>query len=182
MTMATRNHMMLLEYLRRLEVNPDRREAWQQRALCAQVGGDLWHPERGGSTKEAKGICADCPVRLECKQYALDNDERYGIWGGLSERERRRLKTASTQPTDTGLCGTSQGYQKHRRRGEQACVECRQAASRRSRADRELKPPTVLSSCSTAAGTKAHSRRGERSCQSCLKASTVARRQRRRTA
>ena len=46
----------------------------------------------GGSTREAKKICVGCEVRAECLSYALANDERFGIWGGLSERERRRLK------------------------------------------------------------------------------------------
>jgi WhiB family redox-sensing transcriptional regulator len=46
----------------------------------------------GGSTREAKKVCTTCDVRSECLEYALSNDERFGIWGGLSERERRRLK------------------------------------------------------------------------------------------
>ena len=49
-------------------------------------------PEKGGSTREAKKICLGCEVRHECLEYALAHDERFGIWGGLSERERRRLK------------------------------------------------------------------------------------------
>jgi WhiB family redox-sensing transcriptional regulator len=49
-------------------------------------------PEKGGSTREAKRICAMCDVRSESIDYALENDERFGIWGGLSERERRKLK------------------------------------------------------------------------------------------
>ena len=53
---------------------------------------EAFFPEKGGSTREAKRICAACPVRDDCLQYALENDERFGIWGGLSERERRRAK------------------------------------------------------------------------------------------
>lgn len=49
-------------------------------------------PEKGGSTREAKRICQACAVRDECLEYALEHDERFGIWGGLSDRERRRLK------------------------------------------------------------------------------------------
>jgi WhiB family redox-sensing transcriptional regulator len=56
--------------------------SWQERALC----------EKGGSTREAKKVCVSCEVRAECLEYALENDERFGIWGGLSERERRKLK------------------------------------------------------------------------------------------
>ena len=70
-------------------------ERWQDRALCAQTDPEIFFPEKGGSTREAKKICARCPVRAECLEYALKNDERFGIWGGLSERERRRLRRRS---------------------------------------------------------------------------------------
>jgi WhiB family redox-sensing transcriptional regulator len=66
--------------------------SWQERALCAQTDPEAFFPEKGGSTREAKRICVGCEVRVECLDYALANDERFGIWGGLSERERRRLK------------------------------------------------------------------------------------------
>ena len=65
---------------------------WQERALCAQTDPEAFFPEKGGSTREAKRICTTCEVRAECLEYALEHDERFGIWGGLSERERRRLK------------------------------------------------------------------------------------------
>ncbi|GAA4964539.1 MAG: WhiB family transcriptional regulator [Streptomycetaceae bacterium] len=65
---------------------------WQERALCAQTDPESFFPEKGGSTREAKKVCFSCEVRDECLEYALANDERFGIWGGLSERERRRLK------------------------------------------------------------------------------------------
>ncbi len=65
---------------------------WQSRALCAQTDPEAFFPEKGGSTREAKKVCQSCDVRSECLDYALANDERFGIWGGLSERERRRLK------------------------------------------------------------------------------------------
>ena len=65
---------------------------WQERALCAQTDPEAFFPEKGGSTREAKRICTTCTVRAECLEYALGKDERFGIWGGLSERERRRLK------------------------------------------------------------------------------------------
>ena len=67
-------------------------EEWQERALCAQTDPEAFFPEKGGSTREAKRICQGCEVRDACLDYALAHDERFGIWGGLSERERRRLK------------------------------------------------------------------------------------------
>ena len=65
---------------------------WQDQALCAQTAPEAFFPEKGGSTREAKRVCRSCEVRAECLEYALENDERFGIWGGLSERERRRIK------------------------------------------------------------------------------------------
>ncbi len=67
---------------------------WQERALSAQTDPEAFFPEKGGSTREAKRVCQSCDVRSECLEYALEHDERFGIWGGLSERERRRLKKA----------------------------------------------------------------------------------------
>jgi WhiB family redox-sensing transcriptional regulator len=66
--------------------------AWQGDALCAQTDPEAFFPEKGGSTREAKKVCVGCDVRSECLEYALAHDERFGIWGGLSERERRKLK------------------------------------------------------------------------------------------
>ena len=67
-------------------------QSWQERALCAETDPEAFFPEKGGSTREAKKICTGCEVKAECLEYALANDERFGIWGGLSERERRRLR------------------------------------------------------------------------------------------
>jgi WhiB family redox-sensing transcriptional regulator len=67
-------------------------QSWQERALCAETDPEAFFPEKGGSTREAKKICTGCEVKAECLEYALSNDERFGIWGGLSERERRRLR------------------------------------------------------------------------------------------
>jgi WhiB family redox-sensing transcriptional regulator len=66
---------------------------WQHRALCAQTDPDAFFPDAGGSTRSAKRVCRSCEVRTECLEYALDHDERFGVWGGMSERERRRLKS-----------------------------------------------------------------------------------------
>jgi WhiB family redox-sensing transcriptional regulator len=68
--------------------------SWQEQALCAQTDPEAFFPEKGGSTREAKRICVGCEVKGDCLEYALGQDERFGIWGGLSERERRRVKRA----------------------------------------------------------------------------------------
>ena len=67
-------------------------EPWRLDALCAETDPEAFFPEKGGSTREAKRVCSGCSVRAECLEFALANDERFGIWGGLSERERRRLR------------------------------------------------------------------------------------------
>ena len=73
-------------------------EAWRLNALCAETDPEAFFPEKGGSTREAKRVCVGCDVRSECLEYALSNDERFGIWGGLSERERRRIRLARRTP------------------------------------------------------------------------------------
>jgi WhiB family redox-sensing transcriptional regulator len=67
-------------------------DGWRLDALCAETDPEAFFPEKGGSTREAKRVCTGCDVRAECLEFALANDERFGIWGGLSERERRRLR------------------------------------------------------------------------------------------
>ena len=74
--------------------NPNRQASvgWMASALCAEVATDLFFPEKGSSPRPAQRICAECPVRLRCLRYALDHDEQYGVWGGLTGHERRQLK------------------------------------------------------------------------------------------
>ena len=67
---------------------------WKSHANCMGVDPDLFFPERGMSTREAKEVCRGCVVREDCLEYALANGEKFGIWGGLSERERRRIRRA----------------------------------------------------------------------------------------
>ena len=68
--------------------------SWQDKANCLGVDPDLFFPERGASTREAKEVCRGCVVREACLEYALANGEKFGIWGGMSERERRRIRRA----------------------------------------------------------------------------------------
>ncbi len=66
--------------------------SWHDDANCLGVDPDLFFPERGASTREAKEVCKGCVVREDCLEFALANGEKFGIWGGMSERERRRIR------------------------------------------------------------------------------------------
>lgn len=85
---------VLSELTTKLALDADDR-VWVLEAKCLDADPEAFFPEKGGSTREAKRICTACPVRNECLEHALTNDERFGIWGGLSERERRRMKRYS---------------------------------------------------------------------------------------
>lgn len=74
--------------------------AWSTRGVCAQVDDDgtpvhdpdLWFPEDGQWTRAqaAKELCTTCPVQDECRQFAINTGQRYGVWGGLAAGQRRQ--------------------------------------------------------------------------------------------
>jgi WhiB family redox-sensing transcriptional regulator len=66
--------------------------AWMALAACDSVNPDLFFPIRGESVSLAKAICAECGVREDCLEYAMARGEKFGIWGGLSGRQRRRIR------------------------------------------------------------------------------------------
>ena len=65
--------------------------SWRQHGACRGIDPDVFFPVSDEEAEEAKAICATCPVREPCLEYALANRERDGVWGGATERERRRL-------------------------------------------------------------------------------------------
>src|SRR3954471_4307311 len=85
-----------------------RLDDWRQGALCAEGDPDAFFPEKGESTRAAKNICRRCLVKVECLSSALANDERFGVWGGLSDRERRRLRRMSSESPATRTDPTAQ--------------------------------------------------------------------------
>ena len=64
---------------------------WRKRAACRGLDPEVFYPTSDEEAEEAKAICGECPVRQLCLEYALTHRERDGVWGGLTERERRRL-------------------------------------------------------------------------------------------
>jgi WhiB family redox-sensing transcriptional regulator len=67
-------------------------QSWVAKANCRGLRTNLFYPERGDDSSEPKAVCVGCAVREECLTFAMDNGERHGVWGGLSERQRRRLR------------------------------------------------------------------------------------------
>jgi WhiB family redox-sensing transcriptional regulator len=73
-------------------IHDDHRElAWQTQALCTQTDPEIFSPEKGKTSKSAKKVCAKCEVQEQCLAYALEHNERFGIWGGLDVKERDKL-------------------------------------------------------------------------------------------
>lgn len=65
---------------------------WFRAAACKGMDPTLFFPERGEPTAPAKQVCAGCEVREKCLEFALLTGEKTGVWGGVSEKERRRLR------------------------------------------------------------------------------------------
>jgi WhiB family redox-sensing transcriptional regulator len=124
-------------------------ERWADHAACKGVDPDLFFPERGEDARHAKAICARCPVRTFCLEEALVNVEKHGVWGGLSERERRKIrklravgavepapqpvsqhvleKRAARRRKPAPECGTYSGYKRHLLDKQVPCAACRRA-------------------------------------------------------
>jgi WhiB family redox-sensing transcriptional regulator len=66
---------------------------WRKQAACREMDTDMFFPDRGTSTADAKSVCLRCPVRIDCLTYSLEAAEKFGIFGGSSERQRRTLRT-----------------------------------------------------------------------------------------
>lgn len=125
-------------------------QSWRLRAMCdglepAEIE-RIYFPHHNADATEAKRICFDCPVVAEC----LADAPEFGVWGGLTERERAALRVSpnvgsrrSKPPTVTDRCGTYAGVQVHRRRKEQFCTACKAARNEyelpRKQARREAK-------------------------------------------
>lgn len=66
---------------------------WYDDAACRHAPDpDVWFPERGGNSKAAKAICASCPVQRECRDFALEKEIEFGVWGGTSRQDRNAMK------------------------------------------------------------------------------------------
>jgi WhiB family redox-sensing transcriptional regulator len=77
----------------------DRGDDWRDEGACRQVDPDEFFAKSTHAVRKAKRVCDGCPVRQQCTQFALDNDERFGVWGGLSQKELRALRSRRKQAT-----------------------------------------------------------------------------------
>ncbi|MEI8404534.1 MAG: WhiB family transcriptional regulator [Actinomycetes bacterium] len=68
--------------------------AWMESGKCREVNPDIFFPSDGVGVIRAQKICATCPAQQQCLEYALENSIDHGVWGGRSERERRRILQA----------------------------------------------------------------------------------------
>lgn len=137
-----------------LDIRP---EPWMAKSLCVQTDPEAFYVEKGGSTTPAKTVCLGCEVREQCLQYALDRDERFGVWGGYSERERRRLNrgevVALMKPSEPrrrpgeakvhvrtcAQCGAEFGGHPH---AKYCGLDCKRAVERRRHNDSRRKGRT----------------------------------------
>ena len=102
------------------------REPWQEQAVCAQVDPEIFFPDKGGSPRQAKQICAECPVRLQCLEFALEHNERHGVFGGLTERERQSIR----KRPPVGFCGNGHERAVVGTTPEGHCAQCRRESQR----------------------------------------------------
>ncbi len=66
--------------------------SWDDQAACRDVDTALFFPDRGSSGKAGLRVCKRCPVQYECLEYALETDQRHGIWGGKTAAEREKIR------------------------------------------------------------------------------------------
>lgn len=103
-------------------------KTWEKRASCLGFPAVIFYPEdiKPETSAQALEICRNCPVRLQCLEQALIRNESEGIWGGTLPQERRsiRRKKITASKYLQVRCGTEDGYQRHKKTGQEICEEC----------------------------------------------------------
>lgn len=106
---------------------------WQDKAACIGHPLHLFFPDKPDGRKAvdaARAICATCPVQAECLNYVMNGTggwQEFGVWAGTSPEERRILRRGGRPLPRRPPCGTTSGYQSHRRCGEPPCQACKTA-------------------------------------------------------
>lgn len=112
------------------------KEPWTENAICAQADPEVWFPEQGRTAAEARRICANCPVAVECLEYALKHNIGHGVWGGFSERERNTMKREPQRLP--GFCRNDHNLLEVGMDANGACRQCRRDRWDRYRDRRRL--------------------------------------------
>lgn len=140
-------------------------EDWRDQAACRGMDTNLFFPERGhNATDEVKAACASCPVAQQCLDYAMALGDRFGIWGGTSDKQRRVIRR-------TDWHGTASGYRMHHLEGTQPCERCRAAYNEWHRHYKARKRAEIAHG--TNAGYSQHVRQGDKPCAACREAHTA---------
>ena len=72
--------------------------SWRQRGACHGLDPSIFFPDPEENAEEAKSICAICSVRISCLEHALSSREKDGVWGGTTDKERRRIIRQRRRP------------------------------------------------------------------------------------
>jgi WhiB family redox-sensing transcriptional regulator len=111
-------------------------EDWVEQANCKQTDPDAFFPEQGMNAGWAKRVCGECPVQAECLAYALNRPEHHGIWGGLTERERKEVRRElrpPNSPPPPGFCPNGHNLAVTGRSRQGRCVQCNRDSVRKYR-------------------------------------------------
>lgn len=171
---------------------PAPKSDWRARAACSEDQTELFFSATSAAESIAKSICRGCDVRMECREWALNNREAYGTWGAMTERERRKLlrirvADGDIEPRKGGRpraeCGTPSAYDRHVKLGEPIDDACRAAHTRASAEKRAKQAPKKRepARCGTRGGYLRHRKNGETACAACRQANTDADNRLRRT-
>lgn len=165
-----------------------RSSRWHSQAACRDVDPELFFPTGETApaivrTEEAKAVCARCPVLDTCLRWAMDNGLEDGVWGGLSESERRNLRRRTAKAAarerqakearQAPTCGTTKAYYQHLFAGEPIDPACQTASDAyEQQAAEELALKTAK--CGTRPGYQKHLREHTEICDPCRQANTDA--------
>ena len=146
---------------------------WVADAVCGQTDPEVFFPEKGGnSARQAKAICAECPVLDQCREYALAQDAMslHGVWGGTTQDERRKIRAGlGLNVKQLQPCGTRAAYNRHLAAGEEPCEDCTRA-NFNYHAQRDGRAARPQTEHGTTRGYRQHRRLGTTTCVECRKA------------
>ncbi|MBL1107375.1 WhiB family transcriptional regulator [Streptomyces sp. 5-8] len=139
---------------------------------CRTTDPDLWFSKSSTERALAQALCRECPLQQPCAQYALDNPELRGVWGGTTAADRRQFWTGEPCRLDEFgrvrlLCGSERAYRAHFGYREQPCEECRAAHEEHVTAERRARLAEEHAAGGSVRGYELHRLLGEEACEAC---------------